>query len=47
MEEWLKHVNNIRTKTKIDEDFMILKAEVALQGKARKFYNGWRPLVRT
>jgi hypothetical protein len=26
---------------------MILKAVAALQGKARKFYNGWRPLVRT
>jgi hypothetical protein len=47
IEEWLKDVNNIRTKIKIDDDIMILKAGAALQGKARKFYNGWRPLVRT
>jgi hypothetical protein len=46
IEEWLKDVNNIRTKIKIDDDIMILKAGAALQGKVRKFYNGWRPLVR-
>ncbi|KAH0812990.1 hypothetical protein GEV33_009802 [Tenebrio molitor] len=47
IEEWLKDVNNIRTKIKIDDDIMIFKAGAALQGKARKFYNGWRPLIRT
>lgn len=46
MAEWLKDVNVIKIEQKISEQVMILKAGEALQGKARRFYDGWRPLVR-
>lgn len=39
-------MNDIRIKQKISDQIMILKAGGALQGKARRFFNRWRPLVR-
>lgn len=46
MEEWLKDVNDVRLKTKIDDYLLILKVGEALIGKAKRFFEGWRPLVR-
>ncbi|KAK9752147.1 hypothetical protein QE152_g4468 [Popillia japonica] len=46
MGEWLEDVNDIRIGQRVNEQIMILKAGQALQGKARKFYDGWRPSVR-
>ncbi|KAK9753313.1 hypothetical protein QE152_g3501 [Popillia japonica] len=46
MGEWLEDVNDIRIGQRVNEQIMILKAGEASQGKARKFYDGWRPSVR-
>lgn len=46
VEEWLTDCRNFYDKYKIDEEIMILKIGDALQGRAKRFFNNWRPSIK-